>query len=153
MHKLAQVPYSDMTPLQAAVGVVQKGLRPGIPPNCPPMLADLMVAAWEQHPASRPSFRDLTPRLVSDVTPPLVIDVTPRLVNGVNPTLVSDVTLTPRLVSDRRHGLLAACACCMPLDKYEVSVVLFDLKGGASKRVCVALCFCTDQRGRVLRVP
>jgi len=62
MH--AQVPYSDMTPLQAAVGVVQKGLRPGIPPNCPPMLADLMAAAWEQNPAARPSFRDLTPRLV-----------------------------------------------------------------------------------------
>lgn len=58
-----QVPYNDMTPLQAAVGVVQKGLRPGIPPNCPPALGDLLVAAWQQHSAARPSFRDLTPRL------------------------------------------------------------------------------------------
>ncbi|GFH24910.1 uncharacterized protein HaLaN_22787 [Haematococcus lacustris] len=58
-----KVPYSDMTPLQAAVGVVQKGLRPGIPPNCPPALADLMRAAWAQEPQARPSFRDLTPRL------------------------------------------------------------------------------------------
>ncbi len=52
-----------MTPLQAAVGVVQKGLRPGIPPNCPPALADLLVAAWQQSAAARPSFRELTPRL------------------------------------------------------------------------------------------
>lgn len=58
-----QVPYSDMTPLQAAVGVVQKGLRPGIPPGCPPALADLLVGSWQQSPAARPSFRELTPRL------------------------------------------------------------------------------------------
>ena len=37
-----RVPYSEMTPLQAAVGVVQKGLRPQIPPNTPPALAELM---------------------------------------------------------------------------------------------------------------
>ncbi|KAF5826901.1 kinase-like domain-containing protein [Dunaliella salina] len=60
-----KVPYSDMTPLQAAVGVVQKGLRPGIPPNCPPVLAELMSAAWDQNPAARPSFRELTPRLAA----------------------------------------------------------------------------------------
>lgn len=58
-----KVPYSDMTPLQAAVGVVQKGLRPGIPPNCPGPLAEVLEACWAQLPASRPSFRDLTPRL------------------------------------------------------------------------------------------
>jgi hypothetical protein len=64
-----KVPYSDMTPLQAAVGVVQKGLRPGIPPNCPAPLAELMSAAWAQEPAMRPSFRDLTPRLQGGVSP------------------------------------------------------------------------------------
>ncbi|KAG2485771.1 hypothetical protein HYH03_015484 [Edaphochlamys debaryana] len=58
-----KVPYSDMTPLQAAVGVVQKGLRPGIPPNCPAPLADLMEACWAGSPTARPSFRELTPRL------------------------------------------------------------------------------------------
>ncbi|GFR45868.1 hypothetical protein Agub_g7320 [Astrephomene gubernaculifera] len=58
-----KVPYSDMTPLQAAVGVVQKGLRPGIPPNCPSPLAELMEACWGGNPAARPSFRDLHPRL------------------------------------------------------------------------------------------
>lgn len=60
-----QVPYNDMTPLQAAVGVVQKGLRPGIPAGCPPVLADLMTAAWAQSPSSRPAFRELTPRLMA----------------------------------------------------------------------------------------
>lgn len=58
-----KVPYSDMTPLQAAVGVVQKGLRPGIPANCPKEVAELMQACWAGNPAARPSFRELTPRL------------------------------------------------------------------------------------------
>lgn len=58
-----RVPYNEMTPLQAAVGVVQKGLRPGIPSNAPPALGLLMEACWEQEAALRPSFRDLTPRL------------------------------------------------------------------------------------------
>eukprot|EP00798_Chlamydomonas_sp_ICE-L_P026183 gene26183-11908_t len=58
-----RVPYADMTPLQAAVSVVQKGLRPTIPGNCPPAVAELMQLCWAQSPAARPSFRDLTPRL------------------------------------------------------------------------------------------
>ena len=36
-----RVPYSDMTPLQAAVGVVQQGLRPPIPTHIPPALAQV----------------------------------------------------------------------------------------------------------------
>ena len=52
-----------MTPLQAAVGVVQKGLRPALPPNCPPALAELMLACWDASPAHRPTFKELTPRL------------------------------------------------------------------------------------------
>ena len=36
-----RVPYSDMTPLQAAVGVVQQGLRPPIPQHVPPALAQV----------------------------------------------------------------------------------------------------------------
>lgn len=52
----ARIPYSDMTPLQAAVGVVQKGLRPPIPPNCPPPLSDIMRLCWQRDPNVRPSF-------------------------------------------------------------------------------------------------
>jgi hypothetical protein len=58
-----QIPYSDMTPLQAAVGVVQKGLRPVLPPNCPPQLAAVMSACWDASPLHRPSFKELTPQL------------------------------------------------------------------------------------------
>jgi hypothetical protein len=57
------VPYADMTPLQAAVGVVQKGLRPPVPPTCPPPLAELMRACWARDPAARPSFEALKGQL------------------------------------------------------------------------------------------
>ncbi|KAF8063034.1 STY17 [Scenedesmus sp. PABB004] len=58
-----KIPYSDMTPLQAAVGVVQKGLRPAIPQSCPPQLASMMAACWDASPLHRPSFKELTPQL------------------------------------------------------------------------------------------
>ena len=55
----ARVPYDTMTPLQAAVGVVQKGLRPPIPPGTPADLAAVMAACWDRDPSSRPSFDEL----------------------------------------------------------------------------------------------
>lgn len=54
-----RIPYSDMTPLQAAVAVVQKGLRPPIPQNCPPPLADIMRLCWQRNADMRPSFEQL----------------------------------------------------------------------------------------------
>lgn len=60
---LPQIPYSDMTPLQAAVGVVQKGLRPALPSNCPAQIAAVMSACWDASPLHRPSFKELTPQL------------------------------------------------------------------------------------------
>ncbi len=62
-----RVPYADMTPLQAAVGVVQKGLRPPIPANCPPALATLIQECWARKPADRPSFESLKHRM-EDIT-------------------------------------------------------------------------------------
>ena len=44
-----RVPYSDMTPLQAAVGVVQQGLRPAIPPHVPPALAQVWPKPCTHH--------------------------------------------------------------------------------------------------------
>ena len=52
-----------MTPLQAAVGVVQKGLRPIIPPNCPMALAEVMHQCWVRSAAERPSFEALKGRM------------------------------------------------------------------------------------------
>ncbi|KAH9619602.1 hypothetical protein KSS87_012005, partial [Heliosperma pusillum] len=58
-----KLPYEYLTPLQAAVGVVQKGLRPPIPKNCLPKLAELLVNCWQQDPALRPNFSEIIPIL------------------------------------------------------------------------------------------
>lgn len=55
-----KVPYADMTPLQAAVGVVQKGLRPTIPKNIHPKLVDLLQRCWKTDPSERPEFSETT---------------------------------------------------------------------------------------------
>ncbi|TQE09497.1 hypothetical protein C1H46_004845 [Malus baccata] len=54
-----ELPYEYLTPLQAAVGVAQKGLRPTIPKNAPPKLAELLEKCWQQDPASRPDFSEI----------------------------------------------------------------------------------------------
>ncbi len=57
------VPYAGLSPLQAAVGVVQHGLRPPLPAQGHPALARLMVACWAQQPAARPAFSAIVERL------------------------------------------------------------------------------------------
>lgn len=57
-----------MTPLQAAVSVVQRNLRPTIPERCPVHLAHLMHACWARNPASRPQFSDITQTLIEMTT-------------------------------------------------------------------------------------
>uniref|UniRef100_A0A6N2N7F6 Protein kinase domain-containing protein n=1 Tax=Salix viminalis TaxID=40686 RepID=A0A6N2N7F6_SALVM len=54
-----ELPYSYLTPLQAAVGVVQKGLRPTIPKHTYPKLAELLERCWQQDPAQRPNFSQI----------------------------------------------------------------------------------------------
>eukprot|EP00898_Chlorokybus_atmophyticus_P008420 jgi/Chlat1/857/Chrsp104S01193 len=54
-----KVPYTDMSPLQAAVGVVQKGLRPPIPRGTHPLLVQLMEACWQSVPSQRPEFNEI----------------------------------------------------------------------------------------------
>ncbi|GAY46058.1 hypothetical protein CUMW_094020 [Citrus unshiu] len=54
-----ELPYEYLTPLQAAVGVVQKGLRPTIPKNSQPKLAELLERCWQQDPALRPDFSEI----------------------------------------------------------------------------------------------
>ncbi|TXG64950.1 hypothetical protein EZV62_011944 [Acer yangbiense] len=54
-----KLPYEFLTPLQAAVGVVQKGLRPTIPKNTNPKLAELLERSWQQDPALRPDFSEI----------------------------------------------------------------------------------------------
>ncbi|XP_010266926.1 PREDICTED: serine/threonine-protein kinase STY46 isoform X2 [Nelumbo nucifera] len=54
-----KLPYEFLTPLQAAVGVVQKGLRPTIPKNTHPKLAELLERCWQQDPTLRPDFSEI----------------------------------------------------------------------------------------------
>uniref|UniRef100_A0A6N2L6G8 non-specific serine/threonine protein kinase n=1 Tax=Salix viminalis TaxID=40686 RepID=A0A6N2L6G8_SALVM len=54
-----KLPYEYLTPLQAAVGVVQKCLRPTIPKNTQPKLAELLEHTWKQDPALRPDFSEI----------------------------------------------------------------------------------------------
>ncbi|KAK4405377.1 Serine/threonine-protein kinase STY46 [Sesamum angolense] len=55
-----KLPYEYLTPLQAAVGVVQKGLRPTIPKHTHPKLAELLERCWQQDPTLRPDFSEVT---------------------------------------------------------------------------------------------
>ncbi|KAI3824255.1 hypothetical protein L1987_05706 [Smallanthus sonchifolius] len=58
-----EVPYSYLTPLQAAVGVVQQGLRPTIPKQTHTKLTELLESCWQQNPTSRPEFTDILDKL------------------------------------------------------------------------------------------
>ncbi|XP_023525865.1 serine/threonine-protein kinase STY8-like isoform X3 [Cucurbita pepo subsp. pepo] len=55
-----QLPYDNLTPLQAAMGVIQKGLRPKIPRHANPMIVDLLERCWRQDPSLRPEFSEIT---------------------------------------------------------------------------------------------
>ncbi|XP_059656422.1 serine/threonine-protein kinase STY8-like [Cornus florida] len=54
-----ELPYSYLTPIQAAIGVVQQGLRPTIPKNTHPKLAELLQKCWQQNPTLRPEFSEI----------------------------------------------------------------------------------------------
>ncbi|WOL18788.1 serine/threonine-protein kinase STY46-like isoform X4 [Canna indica] len=58
----SRVPYDNMSPLQAALGVRQ-GLRPDPPENMHPRLLDLMQRCWDAVPAKRPTFQEITGEL------------------------------------------------------------------------------------------
>nr|CAB3489188.1 unnamed protein product [Digitaria exilis] len=57
-----EIPYTGMSPLQAAVGVRQ-GLRPQLSENAHPRLSLLMQRCWEALPTNRPSFADIITEL------------------------------------------------------------------------------------------
>ncbi|KAL5557792.1 hypothetical protein UlMin_034003, partial [Ulmus minor] len=54
-----KLPYDNLTPLQAAVGVVRKGLRPTIPAQTHAMLVELLERCWQQEPSIRPEFLEI----------------------------------------------------------------------------------------------
>ncbi|XP_057427265.1 serine/threonine-protein kinase STY46-like [Lotus japonicus] len=54
-----KLPYEYLTPLQAAIGVVQKGLRPTIPKNTHPKFVELLERSWQQDSTLRPDFSEI----------------------------------------------------------------------------------------------
>ncbi|GFP98238.1 serine/threonine-protein kinase ht1 [Phtheirospermum japonicum] len=54
-----KVPYAHLSPLQAAVGVVQEGLRPTIPMRAHPLVVELLERCWQQEPSLRPDFSEI----------------------------------------------------------------------------------------------
>ncbi|KFK40150.1 hypothetical protein AALP_AA3G336800 [Arabis alpina] len=53
------IPYAFLTPLQAAVGVVQKGLRPKIPKKTNAKVKELLERCWHKDPEQRPVFEEI----------------------------------------------------------------------------------------------
>jgi serine/threonine protein kinase len=50
------LPFQNMTAVQAAFAVVNRGVRPPIPADCPPALAEIMSRCWDANSDFRPSF-------------------------------------------------------------------------------------------------
>lgn len=53
------LPYSGLTPLQAAIGVLQRNLRPTLPPNLPSRVSSLLTRCWAADPNARPDFTEI----------------------------------------------------------------------------------------------
>jgi hypothetical protein len=45
--------------LQVAMAIRDKGLKPKIPDNCPPLLRQIMRMCWKKDPNKRPTFDQL----------------------------------------------------------------------------------------------
>lgn len=58
-----RLPYEGLTPIQAAFGVLQRGLRPTIPPTTPIVLASLMERCWSREPEMRPPLFEVIEQL------------------------------------------------------------------------------------------
>ncbi|XP_057516750.1 serine/threonine-protein kinase STY13-like [Amaranthus tricolor] len=57
------LPFQNMTAVQAAFAVVNKGVRPIIPHDCLPVLTEIMTRCWDPNPDVRPPFSDVVKML------------------------------------------------------------------------------------------
>ncbi|KAH9301727.1 hypothetical protein KI387_013310 [Taxus chinensis] len=53
------LPFQNMTAVQAAFAVVNRGVRPTIPQDCPTSLSEIMTRCWDANPDVRPSFSEV----------------------------------------------------------------------------------------------
>ncbi|CAM0879454.1 unnamed protein product [Alopecurus aequalis] len=61
----ALVPFSEMTPEQAAIAVALKNARPPLPSSCPVAMSHLISQCWATNPDRRPQFDDIVTILES----------------------------------------------------------------------------------------
>ncbi|KAF3783415.1 Serine/threonine-protein kinase [Nymphaea thermarum] len=59
------LPFQNMTAVQAAFAVVNKGVRPTIPQDCLPVLCEIMTRCWDVNPNVRPPFTEVV-RMLED---------------------------------------------------------------------------------------
>ncbi|XP_077214538.1 serine/threonine-protein kinase STY13-like [Tasmannia lanceolata] len=57
------LPFQNMTAVQAAFAVVNKGVRPIIPSDCLPVLGEIMTRCWDANPEVRPPFTEVVTML------------------------------------------------------------------------------------------
>ncbi|KAM3321239.1 serine/threonine-protein kinase STY13 [Capsicum chacoense] len=57
------LPFQNMTAVQAAFNVVNKGLRPTIPTDCLPVLSDIITCCWDANSDKRPTFSEVVKML------------------------------------------------------------------------------------------
>ncbi|KAM0946684.1 putative dual-specificity kinase TKL-Pl-4 family [Dioscorea sansibarensis] len=57
------LPFQNMTAVQAAFAVVNKGVRPTIPQDCLPVLREIMTCCWDGNPDVRPPFTEVVQML------------------------------------------------------------------------------------------
>jgi hypothetical protein len=59
------LPFTNMTAVQAAFAVVNKGARPVIPQDCLPSLRHIMTRCWDANPEVHPPFTEIVCMLES----------------------------------------------------------------------------------------
>ncbi|CAI5512014.1 unnamed protein product [Closterium sp. Naga37s-1] len=110
-----KLPYPDLTPLQAAVSVVQRGLRPPIPKGTHPRRADLFERCWATNPADRPEFPLLPDSLPLCLCPPPPFPILPS--QGLRPPI-------PKGTHPRLADLFERCWATNPADRPEFSEII-----------------------------
>ncbi|AEE85868.1 putative dual-specificity kinase TKL-Pl-4 family [Arabidopsis thaliana] len=53
------LPFQNMTAVQAAFAVVNRGVRPTVPADCLPVLGEIMTRCWDADPEVRPCFAEI----------------------------------------------------------------------------------------------
>jgi hypothetical protein len=91
-------PYEGKSKPQIIVGVSKEGLRPDIPPSCPPDFAQLMRDCWEQDPERRPRFAQVLERL-EKMQPPLPANTIPTI----------NVALSPNAMTEKFKAVTEVC--------------------------------------------